>query len=211
MKEPSALTVEQMRLRLSELGQPAAVLVAARVLMSIGYEEVETVPRGGRRGLDGLGGVDLIARRVGELSRPLVLAQVRRYTLQRHFVDELRGALQRKGANEGIVFSTERATTAAYRSADEYRGRAIRLIDGEEFAQHVIGAQVGIILDDQGHPSVDAAYFDRLDAELGPRPEKPGHPVIRVTVSVLSGKRKKGGTWLAALAALGVLAGCFFA
>lgn len=207
MKEPSAVTVEAIRQRLAGLSQPAAVLIASRVLVSLGYEDVETVARGGRRGIFGLGGVDLVARRAGELSRPLVLAQVRRYTLQRHFVDELRGALQRKGANEGIVFSTEKATTAAYRAADEYRGRAVRLIDGEEFARHVVGARVGILVDEDGYPQPDHAYFDRLEASHGAkgRAVLPEH--IRVTVTVSKGKRSKSASiWIAASALLAAVA-----
>ncbi|MGV3615153.1 MAG: restriction endonuclease [Fimbriimonas sp.] len=209
MKEPSAVTVEAMRLRLSDLAQPAAVLVASRVLISLGYEDVETVSRGGRRGLFGLGGVDLVARRGGELSRPLVLAQVRRYTLQRHFVDELRGALQRKGAAEGIIFCTEKATTAAYRAADEYRGRAIRLVDGEEFARHAIGAQVGIQVDSDGNPEVDGAYFDRLESHRGSPAGRNGRRGIRVTVTVNKGKSvRTKSVWIGAFALLGTIAAC---
>jgi hypothetical protein len=210
VKEPSAITVEAVRLRLSELSQPAAVLVAARVLVSLGYEQVETVPRGGRRGLFGLGGVDLIARRGGELSRPLVLAQVRRYTLQRHFVDELRGALLRKGASEGIAFTTERATTAAYRAAEEYRGRSVRIVDGEEFARHAVAAGVGIRVSDQGTPEVDGEYFDRLESRV-PRARKPEPALVcRVELAgpfaTVPPPEPPRPDWLALLAALALLA-----
>jgi hypothetical protein len=92
---------EQLREQLLALPVPAFEHLMARLLGLCGYAEVQVLA-------GSQGGADLSAATSGGLSRSVTLVQAKQYRspVSRRFVDELRGAMLRTGAQQGVLLTT---------------------------------------------------------------------------------------------------------
>ncbi len=155
----------------------AALEVAVQtVLRSEGFREVVIVGNRHWRGRSRFGGVDIRASRQADAQRLLTLVQVKDpkagLEVQRRFVDELRGAMLRYGANQGIIFSTGPFSTPAQSASERYPRLAVRLIDGPRFAKLMIKHALGVrpkplSLDVLPTLVLDELFFDRLEELAG--------------------------------------------
>ena len=126
--------------RLLDMPFPAFTQAVARLLETLGYANVEAMkPMHGKgKGRNAHGGYDLRMYLPTRLTRGLVIAQVKQYreTVPRSFVDELRGAMLRLGASQGLLVTTGAFSASAIEAAQAAQYAApVRLIDGQELAR----------------------------------------------------------------------------
>src|SRR5690242_7335825 len=102
---PSRMTHQQLRNRLLTLPFPEYARCLAHLLTKLGYEDVRLMGATHARGRNAHGGFDLQATAQHGLTRSLLLSQVKQYRqpVPRSFVDELRGAMLRQGAQQGLL------------------------------------------------------------------------------------------------------------
>lgn len=137
------------------------------LLRSMKYRDVRIVDGGHPRGRNEYGGMSIMARYRGPIHDELSLIQVKKNKLQRRYVDELRGAMVRCGATQGIIFCTEQIPDKAWFCADQYLGRPIRLISRRHLAKLLIANNLGVRSDPlpaEGSPNVilDEIFFSLL-------------------------------------------------
>ncbi len=140
---------EQLREQLLQLSPHAFEQLIARLLEACGYGRVQTLnassgelPQSlgfGRRAAQ-KGGADLRALSPNGLSRVMTLVQVKQYRtpVSRRFVDELRGAMLRTGAQQGLLLTTSSFYGPAYTAVHEEGAKCIapvRLVDGSSNLQ----------------------------------------------------------------------------
>ena len=126
--------------RLLELPFPVFAQTVARLLETLGYANVQTMKamHGQGKGRNAHGGYDLRMYLPTRLTRGLVIAQVKQYreTVPRSFVDELRGAMLRLGASQGLLVTTGAFSASAIEAAQSAQHAApVRLMDGSELAR----------------------------------------------------------------------------
>ncbi len=122
----------------------------AHLLQALDYEEVQvmrsTVPyRRSHKGRNHHGGFDLCARS-SSFSPLLTLIQVKQYQrpVSRRFADELRGAMIRQGAQQGLLITTSTFPDGSETSAQENHLLPIVLIDGEHLLDLLCHHSIGV-------------------------------------------------------------------
>ena len=120
------------------------------LLQSLDYQDIQimrgTVPRRrSHKGRNGHGGFDLSAR-CSTFSPSLTLVQAKQYKrpVSRRFVDELRGAMIRQGAQSGLLITTSTFPDGAQASARENHLLPIALIDGQGLLDLMFRSCVGV-------------------------------------------------------------------
>ena len=144
--------------------------LVARLLCASGYEDVRILrdhskARRSRKGRTAHGGVDLTASLKGEFGVTPVLVQVKQYErpVSRRFVDELRGALLRTQARQGLLITTGAFAPAARTAALEDHIGPIHLLDGEGLRDLLITHHLGLKRSKRGHLVLRSRFFRRLD------------------------------------------------
>ena len=135
-----------------------------QLLVSLGYADVKLMGcRVGSRKTTH-GGLDVQAYTEVGVTRLPIVAQVKQYTerVPRRFVDELRGAMLRAGAGQGILITTSTFSQAAKRAVAVDRTAPIRLIEGEELVSLLIQNRICAIQDSENGITVDIAAFNHL-------------------------------------------------
>ncbi|GDX40758.1 hypothetical protein LBMAG21_10500 [Armatimonadota bacterium] len=135
-----------------------------QLLVSLGYADVKLMGcRVGSRKTTH-GGLDVQAYTEVGVTRLSVVAQVKQYTerVPRRFVDELRGAMLRSGAGQGILITTSTFSQAAKRAVAVDRTAPIRLIEGEELVALLIQNRIGAMPDSENGFTIDISAFERL-------------------------------------------------
>ncbi len=102
----------------------------------------------------------------------MTLVQVKQYRtpVSRRFVDELRGAMLRTGAQQGLLLTTSSFYGPAYTAVHEEGAEGIapvRLVDGEELLNLLIKHRLGVRESDSVHPEVDVDFFEYLKHDFG--------------------------------------------
>ncbi len=122
----------------------------AHLLQALEYEEVRimrsAVPhRRSHKGRNHHGGFDLCARS-SSFSPLLTLVQVKQYQrpVSRRFVDELRGAMIRQGAQQGLLITTSTFPAGSETSAQENHLLPVVLIDGEHLLDLLFHHSIGV-------------------------------------------------------------------
>lgn len=126
--------------RLLALPFPAFAQAVAGLLQCLGYTDVAAMKamHGRGKGRNAHGGYDLRMYLPTRLTRGLVIAQVKQYreAVPRSFVDELRGAMLRLGARQGLLVTTSTFSASAIEAAQAAQYAApVRLMDGQELAR----------------------------------------------------------------------------
>lgn len=149
----------------------------ARLLRASGYEDVRvlrdhTKPRRSRKGRTDHGGADLTASLRAEFGVTPVLVQVKQYErpVSRRFVDELRGALLRTQARQGLLITTREFAPAARAAAVEDHIGPIHLLDGQGLRDLLITHRLGLRRSKRGHLVLRPRFFRRLDKALAITP-----------------------------------------
>jgi len=144
--------------------------LVARLLRASGYEDVRvlrdyTKARRSRKGRTTHGGIDLTASLKGEFGVTPVLVQVKQYErpVSRRFVDELRGALLRTQARQGLLITTGTFSPAARTAALEDHIGPIHLLDGARLRDLLITHHLGLKQNKRGHLVLRPRFFRRLD------------------------------------------------
>jgi len=142
----------------------------AQLLRASGYEDVRilrdhTKVRLSRKGRTSHGAADLTASLRGEFGVTRVLVQVKQYErpVSRRFVDELRGALLRTQARQGLLITTSNFAPAARTAALEDHIGPIHLLDGTSLRELLITHRLGLRMDKRGHLKIHPRFFRRLD------------------------------------------------
>lgn len=155
--------------RLGWLNFHAYLKAIEMVVGALGYRQVTITNRRTVHAPTDCGGFDIQAVEKGT-AISTVLIQVKQSVrpIQRRFVDELRGAMLRQGANYGMVITIGLFSQEAINAASLYPGRPIRLIAGPELARLMVSHFIGIRHD----PMV--SYWPRLvlDEQLFERLEE---------------------------------------
>lgn len=153
--------------RLLELPFPAFVACIGQLLTAMGYERVQ--PRGTSPGRNLFGGHDLEGSYAAGLSPLRFLAQAKQYKepVPRCFVDELRGAMLRLSAGQGIIFTTSFFSPSACLAAHTGSLAPIRLVESEELLDLLLSRHVGIRRDPDkaGTWKLDEDFFASLTGE----------------------------------------------
>jgi restriction endonuclease Mrr len=122
----------------------------ARLLGALSYRDVQIMrrmipQRRSHKGRNSHGGFDLCASS-DSFSPLLTLVQVKQYErpVSRRFVDELRGAMIRQDAQQGLLITTSTFPPHAWQSAREKALLPVLLIDGERLLDLLFRCSVGV-------------------------------------------------------------------
>jgi len=153
--------VERQLLRLSF---PAFAALVREVLRRSGYERVALAGRLSPQGRILHGGCDLKAYTRTDLETVVTAVQLKQYRepVGRRFLDELRGAMLRLQAEQGLLITTSTFSPAVRKIARESEVAPVRLVDGPELTGLVIQHRIGI-RETRGRWEVDRTYFKGLE------------------------------------------------
>lgn len=167
---PEELLRSRLEEQLHALSVRGFERLIALVLRSSGYEQVHilrdhTRKRRSHKGRTRHGGVDLTASLKAEFGVTRVLVQVKQYKrpVSRRFVDELRGALLRTQARQGLLLTTGSFSPAARQAASEDHIGPISLVDGAMLLDLLIAHRIGLKLNKRGQLKLRPRFFRRLD------------------------------------------------
>jgi membrane-bound metal-dependent hydrolase YbcI (DUF457 family) len=146
-----------------ELEYSAFEQVMKRLLYQSGYVCVQQIGRNHKRGRTPKGGLDLTARSTTELASITTIAQLKQYrrVVSRRFVDELRGAMLRLGAEQGLLLTLSRFSKVAHAAARESQLAPITLLEGDDVLDLLFAYRIGVH-EENGIWRIDQAWLDSL-------------------------------------------------
>lgn len=152
-----------LHITLRQMEYAAFEQVMKRLLYKSGYLSVHLIGRNHRPDLKPTGGLDLSARSMTELTSVLTIAQVKQYrgAVPRRFVDELRGAMLRLGAEQGLLLTLSRFSLAARAATVESNLAPVKLIEGEEVLDLLFAYRIGVC-EENGIWRLDREWLDSL-------------------------------------------------
>lgn len=169
-----------LRQRLGALPYPAYTRLVRSLLMESGYAGVRGMKSALAPHAPQPGGFDLLAFCHTDLCTHLTAIQIKqpRHRVGRRYVDELRGAMLRLGAEQGLIVATGEFSQAARQAAALPTFLPIRLLDGNELASKLLERGEGVSIKrlpvrpgEEVEWEVDEAFFARL--EEGPTVTRP--------------------------------------
>jgi inner membrane protein len=170
----------QIRVRLSRLSYRGLEECVVQLVGSLGFQEATVLGRVHKHQRTSHGGFDMRASCQTGITTALTVIQLKQYErpVSRRFVDELRGAMVRANAAQGVLVSLSSFSRAAARAAFEADTIPVRLIAGGELASLLVLHQVGII-ETGGGFRLDELYFSSLDDRYPPKAHRrSGLPAI---------------------------------
>ena len=169
---------EKLQAQLLDLSIQSYEQLIAQVLRAVGYENVRVLrdPRPSRRSHKGRnrhGGYDITAIISTEFSTQPILVQVKQYArpISRRFVDELRGALLRTQARQGLVITTSTFAPRAREAAQEDYIGPIHLIDGAGLHELLVRYRMGVGENKRGKLYLNKRFFRRLELFVPSEPK----------------------------------------
>jgi len=153
---------------LQEMDYAAFEQIIKRLLYKSGYVTVQFVGRTSKRGRTPKGGLDLTARSITDISSVLTIVQIKQYerVVSRRFVDELRGAMLRLGAEQGLLVTLSKFSKVAHAAALESNVAPIKLVEGNEVLDLLFIYRIGV-LEEADKWKLDTSYLDRLPGKSG--------------------------------------------
>lgn len=163
MSKSQSIIREKLRQQLLTLPFDAYAQVIARLLLNLGYQEVQLAGRTDWKGRNHSGGSDLVATLPGGLTPRRVVIQLKQFDrhsriFQRH-IDELCGVAIRSRASEAVLLTTGPLSPSIKTEALVSPLLPIRLIEGEQLLTHLIQQGIGVL---PGGEAVDLELFNRL-------------------------------------------------
>jgi hypothetical protein len=192
----------RLRRRVLSLDYPACSRLLCRLLTDLGYQDVTTAGRTTLRGYNrpGGGGWDIAATLPAGIGSRRVIVRLKHTPHHRlepdardihqhkdvhqRCVDELRGAVLRAGASEGLLVTTAAFSLTARRLAAQGTTKGsviapVRLVDGDEMIELLLAHRVGIhevfifpFVSRKGWPfpgirrlEIDEAFFRRIEVK----------------------------------------------
>ena len=154
---------QEMLQEVLSLPVPAFDRLLARLLEACGYEGVQVLG-------EARGGADLAACTRSGLSCTRTLVQAKQYAepVSRRFVDELRGAMLRMHAQQGLLLTTSTFYGPALAAAGKAGLLPVRLVQGEELLDLLVRHGLGVRALGGGRLALDQEFFGRL-ADLARR------------------------------------------
>jgi membrane-bound metal-dependent hydrolase YbcI (DUF457 family) len=153
----------ELHQRLMELEYSAFEQVMKSLLYKSGYLSVHLIGRKHKRGRTPQGGLDLTARSTTELASMVTIAQLKQYrrVVSRRFIDELRGAMLRHGAEQGLLLTLSKFSKVAHAAARESNVAPITLIEGDEVLDLLFAYRIGVH-EENGVWRLDREWLDSL-------------------------------------------------
>ena len=178
LAEPDARLRQQLHRHLLSLSLPAFAALVQAVLERSGYERVMQVGRLSPRGRLLHGGCDLKAYTRTDLETVTTAVQIKQYRepVGRRFLDELRGAMLRLRAEQGLLITTSTFSAAVRSIAEDSEVAPVRLVDGAELIDYLVQYRIGL-QERAGRWQLDAVFFKGLE---------PAAPTGREAVDVLA-------------------------
>jgi len=166
---------------LQQMDYAAFEQVMKQLLYKSGYITVQFIGRNHKRGRTPKGGLDLTARSITDLSSVLTIVQIKQYkrVVSRRFIDELRGAMLRLGAEQGLLVTLSKFSRVAHTAAAESNVAPIKLIEGKEVLDLLFAYRIGVV-EENDRWKLDLAYLDTLPkTEIGNNTQSEGKKKIR--------------------------------
>ena len=142
------------------------------LLEEMGFEETETTPYSGDKGIDVRGVLQM-----DQLSTVTIAIQAKRWTANvgSGVVRNLRGALKVADSEQGVVITPSDFTTDAKAEAEAQGKTPISLINGHQLVDLLIRYQVGVKQEQYLVPSIDDEYWTEI---LGVQPTLEISPTV---------------------------------
>lgn len=170
---PQEELFDQLNAQLLGLSVRAYERLIAHVLCAAGYENVRIlrdhrIKRRSHKGRNRHGGIDITAQVRTEFNTQAVLVQVKQYKrpISRRFVDELRGALLRTQARQGLLITTSVFAPGARRAACDDHIGPIHLIDGVGLHHLLVRYHLGVSENRKGRLYLRQRFFRRLEKQF---------------------------------------------
>ncbi len=159
-----------LRQELLALPVPAFDRLVARLLLGCGYQTAQVLD-------EAQGGADLLASASGGLGSTRTLVQAKQYRapVSRRFVDELRGAMLRHQAQQGLLVTTSTFFGPAYRAAELECALPVRLVDREEMLDLLLAQRLGVRASHAGRLTLDREFFAALVENPPAEPVRVAH------------------------------------
>lgn len=163
---------QQLLERLRSLPYPAYCHLVRQLLRRGGYSSIQSLGIGAKRKTVGHGGVDMLAVAHTGVATILTAIQAKQYkgTVPRRFIDELRGAMPRFGAEQGLIVVTGSFSRTARAVAEDPKLAPVRLVGGWELVELLVEQRLGLQRARRGQEvgwSFDAGYFATLEEQAG--------------------------------------------
>ena len=188
--------------RLQDVPSPAFALMIGRLLRRMGYRDVRVLGAG--RGRNKHGGIDFRATAGAGLTQTVVVGQVKQYSspVPRCFVDELRGAMLRLGAQHGLLITTSSFAAATCEAAASGQfALPVRLVDGHELADLLDRPDPGAAL--SGTACTNGGEPPHVPAQTGERPCVVRHRCAASRLTGMAGAHSPAATVLVLLSGVG--------
>ena len=162
--QPEAPLRRELRRRLLALPYRAFLQVAVHLLKEQGYTAVRPTGRDQWKGRNTAGGWDVEADfQAGTIGTLHCIAQVKQFdtlVVAQRQVDELRGTCLRAGASQAILITLSTFSPPARKAAQANTSIApVRLIDGDELLDMLVGAKLCLRRTQRGSWTLDEDYF----------------------------------------------------
>lgn len=137
----------------------ALLLITTQVLKRQGFDDVHILDRRQSRERSRFGGHELLVEgHVGDLPVSAIVKVIRDSARIRN-LDELIGAVDRRGADLGILVTPHHVTRTAVTVLSSYTSGRIEVLDGASFTDLMRRFKIGV----RGYDDVDYAFFGGIE------------------------------------------------
>lgn len=172
--QPGSALRRELRRRLLALPYRSFLQVVIHLLHAQGYTAARPAGRDTWKGRNTAGGWDAEADfEAGALGALRCIAQAKQFdtlVVAQRQVDELRGTCLRAGAHQALLLTLSTFSPPARRATQSGASVApVRLIDGDELLDLLIGSRLGVRRGPGGAWALDEAYFAAINESLAAR------------------------------------------
>ena len=153
------MTVTPLQGAVQRCSLHALLLITTQVLKRQGFDDVHVLDRRQSRERSRFGGHELLVEgHVGDLPVTAIVKVIRDSARIRN-LDELVGAVDRRGADLGILVTPHHVTRTAVTVLSDYKSGRIEVIDGATFTDLMRRFRIGV----RGKDDVDYAFFGGIE------------------------------------------------
>ena len=140
VKRQASSVRDKLRDSLASLDPFAFEHLVKRLLVNMGYQDVEVTTQSGDGGVDVVANIELGITRV----REVIQAKRHKRTIQRKDLDALRGSLYRFDAVRGTIITTSKYSRGTEEAAFATGAAPITLIDSEKLIDLLVDYDIGV-------------------------------------------------------------------